>query len=63
MRNHLRGFKTLDYFKLVKHDNQFIGFMIGLLPNRPYNSVNYKWFEKSIIFHLHRQDLISFTPK
>ena len=20
--------------------------MIGLLPNRPYNSVNYKWFEK-----------------
>mgnify|MGYP005705780975 FL=1 len=20
--------------------------MVGLLPNRPYNSVNYKWFEK-----------------
>ena len=35
-----------DYFKLVKYDNQFIGFIIGLLPNRPYNSVNYKWFEK-----------------
>jgi len=35
-----------DYFKLVRYDNQFIGFMIGLLPNRPYNSVNYKWFEK-----------------
>ena len=35
-----------DYFKLVKYDNQFIGFMIGLLPNRPYDSVNYKWFEK-----------------
>jgi len=35
-----------DYFKLVKYDNQFIGFMIGLSPNRPYNSVNYKWFEK-----------------
>ena len=35
-----------DYFKLVKYDNQFIGFMVGLLPNRPYNSVNYKWFEK-----------------
>ena len=35
-----------DYFKLLKYDNQFIGFMIGLLPNRSYNSVNYKWFEK-----------------
>ena len=35
-----------DYFKLVKYDNQFIGFMIGVLPDRPYNSVNYKWFEK-----------------
>ena len=35
-----------DYFKLVKYDNQFIGFMIGILPNRPYDSVNYQWFEK-----------------
>jgi hypothetical protein len=35
-----------DYFKLLKYDNKFIGFMIGLLPNRPYNSINYKWFEK-----------------
>ena len=35
-----------DYFKLVKYDNQFIGFIIGVLANRPYNSVNYKWFEK-----------------
>ena len=35
-----------DYFKLVKYDNKFIGFMIGVLPNRPYCSVNYKWFEK-----------------
>ena len=38
--------KYSDYFKLVKYDNHFIGFMIGLLPNRPYDSVNYKWFEK-----------------
>ena len=35
-----------DYFKLVKYHNRFIGFMIGILPNRPYDSVNYKWFEK-----------------
>ena len=41
-----RFLKYSDYFKLVKYDNQFIGFMIGLLPNRPYDSVNYKWFEK-----------------
>tara|TARA_B100000073_G_scaffold287307_1_gene249133 strand:+ start:218 stop:721 length:504 start_codon:yes stop_codon:yes gene_type:complete len=41
-----RFLKYSDYFKLVKYDNQFIGFMIGLLPNRPYESVNYKWFEK-----------------
>ncbi len=36
-----------DYFKLIKYDNKFIGFMIALLPNRPYDSVNYKWFEKN----------------
>ena len=41
-----RFLKYSDYFKLVKYDNQSIGFMIGLLPNRPYDSVNYKWFEK-----------------
>ncbi len=35
-----------DYFKLIKYNNQFIGFMIALLPDRPYDSVNYKWFEK-----------------
>ena len=36
-----------DYFKLIKYDGYFIGFMIALLPNRPYESVNYKWFEKN----------------
>ena len=41
-----RFLKCSDYFKLLKYDNQFIGFMIGVLPNRLYNSINYKWFEK-----------------
>ena len=41
-----RFLKHSDYFKLIKYDNRFIGFMIGLLPNRKYNSANYKWFEK-----------------
>ena len=45
-KSYNRFLKYSDYFKLVKYDNQLIGFMIGLLPNRPYDSVNYKWFEK-----------------
>ena len=42
-----------DYFKLLKYNNLFIGFLVGLLPNRPYSSINYKWFEnkyKSFIY-------------
>ena len=46
-KSYNRFLKYSDYFKLVKYDNQFIGFMIGLLSNRPYDSVNYKWFEKN----------------
>ena len=45
-KSYNRFLKYSDYFKLLKYDNQLIGFMIGLLPNRPYDSVNYKWFEK-----------------
>ena len=42
-----------DYFKLIRYNSLLIGFLVGLLPNRPYYSVNYKWFEnkyKSFIY-------------
>ena len=38
--------KYSDYFKVIRIDKELAGFMIALLPGRPYNSVNYKWFEK-----------------
>ena len=38
--------KYSDYFKVIRIDKELAGFMIALLPDRPYNSVNYKWFEK-----------------
>tara|TARA_B100001564_G_C20150001_1_gene450537 strand:+ start:8 stop:496 length:489 start_codon:yes stop_codon:yes gene_type:complete len=38
--------KYSDYFKVIRINKELIGFMIALLPGRPYSSVNYKWFEK-----------------
>lgn len=45
-KSYVRLLDYSDYFKLIKYNNQFIGFIIALLPGRPYESVNYKWFEK-----------------
>ena len=41
-----RFIKYSDYFKVIRFDKELVGFMIALLPGRPYSSVNYKWFEK-----------------
>ena len=36
-----------DYFRAVEVDSgQRAGFLIGLLPGRPYGSPNYQWFEE-----------------
>ena len=35
-----------DYFKIVLINESVAGFLIAMLPNRDYKSINYKWFEK-----------------
>jgi len=41
-----RFIKDSDYFKVIRTNKELVGFMIALLPGRPYSSVNYKWFER-----------------
>ena len=33
-----------SYFKIIKVNENLVGFMIGLMPGVDYESVNYKWF-------------------
>jgi len=33
-----------DYFKVIKCQEDLVGFLIALLPNKHYDSINYKWF-------------------
>jgi len=33
-----------DYFRLVEFDGELTGFLLGLRPGRPYDSINYRWF-------------------
>jgi|AP95_1055475.scaffolds.fasta_scaffold00212_2 hypothetical protein len=35
-----------DYFRVIKIENNIIGFLIALTPRKNYHSPNYKWFEK-----------------
>ena len=35
-----------DYFRILKFEDNITGFLIALIPGKPYNSMNYKWFEK-----------------
>ena len=37
--------ETADYFRLVRDAGDVAGFLIGFLPGRPYDSLNYRWFE------------------
>jgi predicted GNAT superfamily acetyltransferase len=42
-----------DYFKVIKYREDSVGFLIALLPDKFYNSINYKWFNthyKSFIY-------------
>jgi predicted GNAT superfamily acetyltransferase len=33
-----------DWFRLVEIDGELAGFLLGLRPGRPYDSLNYRWF-------------------
>jgi hypothetical protein len=35
-----------DYFRVIKIENNIVGFLIALTPGKDYHSPNYKWFEK-----------------
>lgn len=33
-----------DYFRVARDGDAIMGFLIGFLPGRPYDSLNYRWF-------------------
>jgi predicted GNAT superfamily acetyltransferase len=35
------------YFRVVRQDGQLAGFLIGLRPGLPYDSLNYRWFSEN----------------
>jgi len=37
-------FETADYFRVARDGDLLAGFLIGFLPGRPYESLNYRWF-------------------
>ena len=39
-------FNYSEYFKVLRINNNIIGFLIALLPGKDYKSQNYKWFNK-----------------
>ena len=36
--------ETADYFRVARNGDEIEGFLIGFLPARPYDSLNYRWF-------------------
>jgi len=38
---------TAHYFRVVRHEEQLAGFLIGLRPGLPYASPNYRWFSQN----------------
>lgn len=40
----LKFLNISDYFKIIKYDDESVGFLIALIPNKLYNSINYQWF-------------------
>ncbi|MDZ7828374.1 MAG: GNAT family N-acetyltransferase [Halofilum sp. (in: g-proteobacteria)] len=36
--------EVADCFRLVEIDGELAGFLLGLRPGRPYDSLNYRWF-------------------
>ena len=40
----LKFLNISDYFKIIKCDDESVGFLIALFPNKLYDSINYQWF-------------------
>lgn len=38
--------EVADYFRLVEIDGALAGFLLGLRPGLPYDSLNYRWFSE-----------------
>ena len=38
---------SAHYFRVVRHEEQLGGFLIGLRPGLPYASPNYRWFNEN----------------
>ncbi len=36
-----------NYFRVVRHERDLAGFLIGLRPGLPYSSPNYRWFSEN----------------
>ncbi|MEP3113648.1 GNAT family N-acetyltransferase [Nisaea sp.] len=36
--------EAADYFRVARDGDKILGFLIGFLPGRPYDSLNYRWF-------------------
>lgn len=36
-----------QYFRIVRHEGELAGFLIGLRPGLPYASLNYRWFSEN----------------
>ena len=36
--------ETADYFRVARDGDAIAGFLVGFLPGRPYDSLNYRWF-------------------
>jgi len=36
--------ETADYFRVARDGDEIAGFLIGFLPGRAYDSLNYRWF-------------------
>ena len=42
----LKFLNISDYIKIIKNDDESVGFLIALFPNKLYDSINYQWFNK-----------------
>lgn len=39
--------ENADHFRVCRDGDLLAGFLIGFLPGRPYDSLNYTWFERN----------------
>lgn len=54
--------ETADYFRVARDGDMIAGFLIGFLPGRSYDSLNYRWFSDNYASFLY-VDRIVVSPK